>query len=411
MTQMRRRRAPAPLEPRPALSSLHKLVIQAVDRRGPDILGLSRDLYLRPELSGEERHACTVVTARLEKAGFKVERGVAGLGTAFTARLGRGRGAHVGVLLEYDALPEVGHGCGHNLIAACGLGAGLALADLIRRWRGRLTLVGTPAEETFGGKVVLADAGIFDRMDGVLMVHAGYENRVFSNSLACGSFEVVFVGRSAHAVTSPELGINALDALVQLYVGLDLMEKSLGRGVRIPGVILEGGVRPNMVPERAVGRFSVRAPTHALRRAVHRRVVRLVQGIARATGARFSIHPTDYPYLEMRTNRALAEAAREHFLRLGRSTNDAPRTAMGSLDMGNVSHRAPALHLYVDLGAGAIAGHTREFARATQAAAGRRATLAGAKVLALTALDLLTRPTLRRAARAEFRAAGARTTG
>lgn len=371
------------------------------------MLAISRQLYLNPELSGEERAASALLAGRLRREGFRVERGVAGLETAFAARLGRGGGPRVALLLEYDALPGLGHGCGHNLIAACGLGAALALADRRRDWRGTLGVVGTPAEETFGGKAVLADAGLFDGLEGALIVHGGREDRVFTESLACGSFEVVFRGRASHAVVEPEQGINALDALVQLYVGLDMLRRSLGARVRIPGVILEGGVRPNVVPERAVGRFSVRAPTHAARRVVHRRVVRLVEGIARATGTRFSIRPTDHPYMEMRTNRALAEAARSHFLRLGRRTNDAPRRSMGSLDMGNVSHRAPAVHLYVDLGA-PVPAHTRAFARATQAPGGRRAARVGAKVLALTALDLFTRPALRRAVRGEFRRAGVR---
>jgi len=368
-------------------------------------MAVSRHLYLHPELSGEERRASSLLANRLERAGFRIERQAEGLETAFVASLRHGRGARAAVLLEYDALPGLGHGCGHNLIAASALGAGLALAECRRDWRGTLLLIGTPAEETFGGKVVLAEAGVFDRLDGALMVHGGREDRVFTESLACGSFEVVFRGRAAHAVTSPEQGVNALDALVQLYVSLEMMRKALGNGVRIPGVIVEGGVRPNVVPERAVGRFSVRAPTHEMRRAVHRRVVRLIEGVARATGTQFTIRPTDNPYREMRTNRALAEAARAHFARLGRRTNDEPRTSMGSLDMGNVSHRAPAAHIYVDLGAGGVSAHTLAFARATQTAAGRGATLRGAKVLALTALDLLIRPALRRAVQAEFRAA------
>ncbi|MEE9217445.1 MAG: amidohydrolase [Acidobacteriota bacterium] len=381
---------------------LRRRLLQRIERRRSQILELSRHLYLHPELSGEERHACALLSGILAREGFEVERGVGRLETAFTARLQHGRGAHVGVLLEYDALPEIGHGCGHNMIAACGLGAGLALADLRRNWRGTLTLVGTPAEETFGGKAVLANAGLFDGMDAALIVHGGHENRVFTDSLACGSFEVVFRGRAAHAVVCPERGVNALDALVQVYVGIDMMRKSLGREIQMVGVILEGGVRPNLVPDRAVGRFSIRAPTHLLRRAAHRRFVHMVQAVSRATGTRFSIRATDVPYLQMRTNEVLAHTARAHFERLGRHTNDAPRTARGSIDMGNVSQRAPALHLYVDLGAGSATPHTRRFARATQSAGGRRATLAAAQVLALTSLDILARPELRRAARAEF---------
>jgi amidohydrolase len=387
------------------LAAAGRRLLQALARRRSEIVSVCRRLYADPEQSGEEHRASRFLAGRLESAGFRIERGAGGLPTAFDARLRNGAGGRAAILVEYDALPGVGHGCGHNLIAASGLGAALALAERRADWRGTLEVIGTPAEETFGGKAVMAEAGVFDGLDAALMVHAGYEDRVLTDSLACASFELVFRGRAAHAVSAPEHGINALDALVQVYVGMEMLRKSLGHGVHIPGVIVQGGVRPNLVPERAVGRFSVRAPTHARRREVHRRVVRLIEGVARATGARFSLRPTDRPYLEMRTNRALAEAARRHFARLGRPVNDAPRRAMGSLDMGNVSHRAPALHLYVSLGPGAPPPHTREFARATLGPGGRRAALAGAQILALTTLDVLTRADLRRRARAEWRAA------
>jgi amidohydrolase len=389
----------------PALTAAGRRLVQAIDGSRGDIVGICKRLYSDPELSGEEHRASRFLAARLDRAGFKVERGTGGLPTAFRARLRRGAGGRAAVLIEYDALPEVGHGCGHNLIAASGLGAALALADRRADWRGTLDVIGTPAEETFGGKAVMVEAGVFDGLDAALMVHAGYEDRVLTESLACASFELAFRGRAAHAVSAPEQGINALDALVQVYVGMEMLRKALGHGVHIPGVIVQGGVRPNLVPERAVGRFSVRAPTHARRREVHRRVVRLIEGVARATGARFSLRPTDQPYMEMRTNRTLADAARRHFARLGRRVNDAPRRSMGSLDMGNVSHRVPALHLYVSLGPGTPAPHTRDFARATLSPAGRRAALAGAQVLALTTLDVLAHRDLRRRAWAEWRAA------
>ncbi|MEE8536850.1 MAG: amidohydrolase [Acidobacteriota bacterium] len=385
-----------------SLTSSKRQLLRCLDRLKDRMLDVSRELYLRPELSGQEQHACALLCGILEEAGFEVEQGVGGLETAFIARLSRGRGSNVGILLEYDALPGIGHGCGHNLIAASGLAAGLALANVNRSWRGTLTLFGTPAEETFGGKAVLSDAGVFDGLDGALIVHGGHENRVFTESLACGSFEVVFTGRAAHAVVCPEKGVNALDALVQLYVGLSLAKKSLGQGVKVVGVILEGGERANLVPARAVGHFSVRAPNHAQRRAAHRRVVRLVESVSRASGTRFSLRPTDAPYMEMRTNHALALLARDNFDLIGRRTNDAPRASMGSIDMGNVSQRVPSVHLYVDLGAGSVPAHTRQFARATQAPNGRRATLAGAQVLALTALDLFCGKVARRGIRTEF---------
>jgi amidohydrolase len=402
-------RAHAPgLIPRPrarTLTAAGRRVVQALERRRTEIFSVCRRLYADPELSGEEHRASRFLAARLERAGFRIERGAGGLPTAFRARLRRGAGGRAAILIEYDALPGVGHGCGHNLIAASGLGAALALADRRADWRGTLEVIGTPAEETFGGKAVMAEAGIFDGLDAALMVHAGFEDRVLTESLASASFELAFRGRAAHAVSAPEQGINALDALVQVYVGLEMLRKALGPGVHIPGVIVQGGVRPNLVPERAVGRFSVRAPTHARRREVHRRVVRLIEGVARATGARFSLRPTDQPYMEMRTSRTLAEAARRHFARLGRKVNDAPRRSMGSLDMGNVSHRVPALHLYVGLGSSAPAPHTREFARATLSPAGRQAALAGSEVLALTTLDILNHGDLRRRAWAEWRSA------
>ncbi|MGH9786505.1 MAG: amidohydrolase, partial [Terriglobia bacterium] len=234
---------------------------RALEEVAPSLSALSRDLHEHPELSLQEHRSSALLQSLLREAGFQVTGGVAGLPTSFVAvRQGVSAGARIAFLAEYDALPGIGHACGHNLIAAASIGAGLSLARLADQLPGEVIVLGTPAEETVGGKCIMVREGVFDGIDAALMVHPGSEWRVEVDSLACISLEVTFLGKEAHAVAWPEKGINALDALIQLFVGIEMLRKRLGRDVRMPGVILEGGQRPNIVPSRAVGHFTLRAP-------------------------------------------------------------------------------------------------------------------------------------------------------
>ncbi len=370
-----------------------------------ELLALSRDLYEHPELSLQETRSSSRLQEILRAAGFDVRAGVAGLPTSFVALKRCARpGPRVAFLAEYDALPGIGHACGHNIIAAACMGAGLALARQADKLAGEILVIGTPAEETVGGKCIMIREGVFNEVDAALMVHPGSEWRVDVDSLACISLEVTYTGREAHAVAWPEKGINALDALIQLFVALDMLKKRLGRDVKIPGVILEGGARPNIIPARAVGHFTLRAASTFARDRVRQEFERTVAGIATASGCESAIRATDEPYDDMVTNRTMAAVFGAYLQEAGISPVDGPRPNKGSLDMGNVSRVVPSLHPFVAICDPDIPSHSEAFARATVSPRGEEALLIAAGGLAHTALELLTRPGLLDAAKAEFAA-------
>ena len=368
----------------------HRSIDEAVAKVAAGTVCLAEAIRNDPELSGSEFRAAARCVSVLCEHGFEIDERAGGLPTAFVAsrRFGSGR-VRVAFLAEYDALPGIGHGCGHHLIAASAVGAGLAAAliatdadDL------ELQVIGTPSEETIGGKVVLAEAGVFDGLDGALMFHAGHEWRTFTDSLACQSVEVLFGGKSAHAVASPEAGVNALDAMIDLFMAVRALRGRFSREVRIPGVILEGGSRANIVPDRAVARFSVRAPSAEERERVVTSLISIVEEIGKDQGCRTLVRPVDNPYDEMSTNVSLATILREELLARGRVTNDAPRRGKGSLDAGNLSRRAPAVHAYLPAAPPSLALHTREFGEAAAGPACEEALMTASAAMAATALRL-----------------------
>jgi amidohydrolase len=332
-----------------------------------------------------------------------VRRGIAGLPTAFMARRRAGRrGPRIAFLAEYDALPGLGHACGHNLIGAAAAGAGAALGRALEGLRGEVLVIGTPAEETIGGKAVMAERGVFRGLDAALMFHPSTEDRVYTTSLACHSIEVTFRGRAAHAVAAPEQGINALDAAIELFLSLRRLRARLPPEVRMPGVIIEGGRRANIVPDRAVARFTLRARDLPMLRRLERAFQGAVAEAARRTGAGVSIRWLDRPYADMVTNRVLADVFKHELRRLGRRTVDTPRVRMGSLDMGNVSHRVPAIHPYVAIAPVSRPLHSAGFARSAGGPRGRAGLRVAIRALARTGLALLCDADLRRRTRAEF---------
>ena len=271
-----------------------------------------------------------------------------------------------------------------------------------------VTWLADPESEPLLRHNPLVDRALYWGLDAALMIHPGTEFRVETTSLACQSIQVVFEGKASHAVAAPDRGVNALDPLVQLYVGIDALRKGLTPEVRIPGVIVEGGKRPNVVPDRAVGRFSIRARNRAAVEAILERIMRMAQGLSAAGGARVTVIRIDEGYDEMLTNRVLADLFRRNLMSLGVETNDAPRERMGSLDMGNVSHTVPSLHAFVAIVPESGALHTREFAEATVSEEGRRGLLLAMQALSMTVIDLLTVPDAVPAACREFLAATGR---
>lgn len=386
------------------MAEVKQQVLDHVDALADDLVRISHEIHARPELGYEEHFAADLLASTLEAHGVEVERGAYGLATSFAGRAGSD-GPHVVVCCEYDALPTVGHGCGHNVIAAAGLGAGLALAGLAERCGGRLTVLGTPAEEqSGGGKIRLLDAGAFADADVAMMVHPepGDVERV--PYLANDVIEVEYHGVSAHASSSPWQGRNALDGLVSAYTALQALRGQLAPDHKVFGIITDGGDADNTVPAFAAGRFRVRAPTAGQLELLKERVLGCFEGAAAQTGTRLE-HRWIGGYADLVANRPLAAAYRRNGEALGRRFVDPrliPAHVAGSTDMGNVSHAVPTIHPVVracDLG---TPGHSHEMREAAAAPLADAAVVDAAKALAMTAIDYWTDAALRDEVRADF---------
>jgi len=368
---------------------------KAVDRMGRRLREVGKDLFDHPELKFEEVHAAKRLAAELEGAGFNVERGVAGMPTAIRAvHPAASDGPTVAILGEYDALPEIGHACGHNLIAAGTLGAALAVATIKSELPGTLVFLGTPAEEGGGGKVLMIDAGLFEGVDAAIMFHPSTNTMIGRGSLAITEVKIEFHGKPAHASGSPEKGINALDAVIQTFNGINALRQHIKDGARIHGIISHGGVKPNIVPEYAAAEFYVRALENEYRDELLEKLRKCAEGAAMATGARLDFRLVGHSYKAMKPNRALGERFLKHLEANGIPNNPPKDKSMGSTDMGDVSQAVPGIHPYVQICEEDIAGHSREFAAASDSERGYVAMLAAAKATAMTAIDVLTEPDL-----------------
>lgn len=371
----------------------------------------SRDLYAHPELGYREFHAVAAFATALAEAGIEIERGTGGIPTAFTAQLGTSAsGPQVAITAEYDALPGVGHGCGHNVIAASSLGAFLALAPLFdgeTPLPGGVTLIGTPAEEGGGGKELLIQAGALDGYDAAVMVHPGNRDVAAGPSAAKRQVVATFTGRTAHAAANPHLGRNALDGAVTAYQAIAQLRQHLQVGDRVHGVFLEGGTRPNIVPERAVLEFFLRSPTIDGLLELSDRVEATFRGAALAAGVEVDVVWDVEPiYLPHRINIPLAERYAANLADRREVQAVVPDASGGSSDIGNVSHVVPTIQPTVAIGEPDIPGHSRERADSTLTPDGKRAIVDSAIGLARTAADVLTDDALRGAAWAAFAEAG-----
>jgi amidohydrolase len=382
-----------------------------VDAARDQLIELSQAIHERPELGFEERFASDRLSEVLDDGGFSVEHGTGGIGTAFAARAGDGPGPHVVVCCEYDALPEIGHGCGHNIIAAAGAGAGLALRPLVDALGGRLTVLGTPAEELGrGGKIKLLEAGAFDDADVAVMVHPSVADVGWAPHIATTRIEVAMRGKAAHAAAAPWDGINALDGIVSAYTAVAALRQHLRPGEKVHGIITNGGVAENVVPELAEAIFQVRAPNRRHLEPLVERVLRCFEGAATQTGC--SLHCEHVgAYAELLYNEPLASAYRANGEHLGRSFIDPaiiPLSVAGSTDMGDVSHAVPSLHAMIRIADLDVPGHSDRFREAAASPAGDAAVIDGAKALAMTALDVWERTELLPAVRERFAARTAR---
>ncbi|MDR7233547.1 amidohydrolase [Agrococcus sp. BE272] len=358
----------------------------------PTLVDVAADLHAHPEIRFTEVHAAARLTAELERAGFAVERGFAGLETAFVGRWSTADASEgtttIAIFLEYDALEGIGHACGHNIIAAAGLGAAIAVRDALLADGGapaHLVVIGSPGEEGAAGKVPMIEHGVLDGIDLAMMVHPAGEDVAASSSLSRVALDVEFTGRASHAAAHPERGINALDASTLALTAIGLLRQQLPSDVRIHAIVTDGGQAPNIIPEHTAIRAFVRAEDRELLlQDVVPRVQACFQGAAIATGCEVLIEERTPPYFSLRPNPALAGLAEQALGALGRPPAVAPQMG-GSTDMGNVSHVVPAIHPMLSL-VPDCSPHTREFAEAAGGEAAEPVIADGAALLAAVAL-------------------------
>ena len=377
----------------------------AIDGLEAKLRDVSTELFEHPEVKFEEVRASKRLAAELEAGGFDVDLGVAGMETAIRAvHPASSDGPTVAILGEYDALPGIGHACGHNLIAAGGLGAALAVGSIKAELPGTLIFYGTPAEEGGGGKVLMIEAGLFDGVDAAIMFHPSANTMVGRGSLAITEVKIEFAGRPAHASGSPEKGINALDAVIQTFNGINALRQHIVDGARIHGIISHGGVKPNIVPEYAAAEFYVRAPENDYRDELLEKLRRCAEGGALAAGATLTWSEIGHAYKAMKPNSILGERFLRYVVENGIPHNPQKDNSMGSTDMGDVTQAVPGIHAYVQICEDDVAGHSREFTEASGSERGAVAMLAAAKALAMTAVDVLTEPGLSERIWEEFHA-------
>ena len=379
-----------------------------VDRLTPDLVAVSRFLHANPELAYEERQAAELLTDILEQHGFTVQRGVANLPTAFTGLAGSGA-PRIAFLAEYDALPGLGHACGHNLIGTASLGAALAVRSVLDRVAGSVLLVGCPAEEKGGGKIALVEAGIFAGTDAAMLVHPSNRTEMVKLALGMRELTVEFFGKASHAAAAPDQGVNALDAAVLAYAGIGVMRQQVRSDARIHGIITHGGQAPNIIPEYAAARYYVRALDLAYMDDLFGRVVGCCEAAAQAAGCRVKLSSTGKDYQPYKPVYSFAEMFQRNLESLGETVNQGPvDRELGSTDVGNVSQAVPTIQPMIQICPREVACHMAAFADAAASDAGHRAMFAATKAMAMTALDLLTDPAALERVAAEFRGQASR---
>lgn len=371
-----------------------------------ELFDLSNDLYAHPELSGCEERSCRKHIALLERHGFQCEMvEEPELETAFFAGYDSGTpGPTVAFLAEYDALPEVGHGCAHNLLGAASTGAAVILSRFLSKTGGKVVLAGTPAEETYGGKVVMVERDLFRGIDAALMAHPAVENKISGESLAFHAIQVTFTGKTAHAAADPEKGLNALSAMELTFAGIHALREVVTDDVRLHGIISEGGAAPNIIPDHVVGKFYVRAARKATANAVRERFYNIVRGAELMTGCTAETVSFERSFDDMNTNPELNRLCTAHMEELGFENISRDTQFKASIDVGNVSYVVPAIHMYFDITNGVeMSQHSKEFAAATMTDYAREQMLKMAAALALTGYDYLSDPAVRERVGETFR--------
>jgi len=382
-----------------------------VDAQKKRLVEIAKWMYENPELGSEEYKAYAMLTEELERQGAKVERQLLGMPTAFCASFKGKKGPRVAVLAEYDALPGVGHGCGHNLIAASAIGSGIAAARAAKDLPGEILVVGTPAEEgrgpSAGSKVVMADKGFWDDVDAAIMLHPATRWGVGGKALGIWQLKMEFKGQTSHAAASPEKGVNALNAATLAYMATHMLRQEARRDANlvIHGIITEGGLASNIIPDRAVCEFGVRSSDEKYLVTMVDKVEKCAEGAAIATGAQVTVKKAKL-YSSMKPNIPLIKVLWQNYADQGVDVDDWQETQAGipmaSTDFGDVSQRCPATGSYIGIGPDDTPGHSRQLADCSVTKEGLEAMMIGAKALAMTLVEFLAKPEILKDAKEYF---------
>ncbi len=384
------------------IGELKNSVAGEIDALYQQLADLSRKIHANPEVAFQEHQAADWLTGFLERNGFTVERGICELPTAFQGKYGTGKPV-IAFLAEYDALPKIGHACGHNLIATSSVAAGVASRRAVNELGGSIMVFGTPGEELYGGKAIMAERGAFTDVDMALIAHPGGGNTVVMNTLACETLEVEFRGKAAHAAAEPEVGINALEAMIQSYNAINSLRQHIREKSRIHGIITDGGEAANIVPAHTAATFMVRAEDDDYLDELKKRVTSCFTGAATATGAKLKYRWGEH-YAAMLNNLTMARLFRQNMQALGRSIRLGGNTMMTfSTDVGNVSQLLPTIQPLVAIAPQDVLIHTPQFARVTATEEALCCMLDAARAMAMTAVDLLAGPETAAAVQEEFR--------
>ncbi len=384
---------------------LRTVAAQVIDEASAELRRISLDIHAHPELNFQEHHAHGLLTDYLESKGFEVTRGAYEMPTAFQAVAGSGSPT-IAVMCEYDALPGIGHACGHNLIAISGVATALGLKAALGDGSGTVVVLGSPAEEGGGGKVFMIERGAFENVDAAMMLHPTPADAAWANIIAIQSVEVDYFGRNAHASAYPWMGLNALDAIVMAYNGISVMRQQMRPTDRVHGVITRGGLKPNIIPDHTSAEYFVRSKNPEELEELKGKVKACFEAAALATGCRLEYRETNRPYTDLVNNDQMAGRYAGYLATLGAvsaSREQALSSVAASTDMGNVSYVVPTIHPM--FGIPTTAGnHTPGFTDAAATPEAHSATIRASKALAMTALDLYLQPGQMEAAKAEFNA-------
>jgi amidohydrolase len=388
----------------PSLEQLKELAIQKVDDIADELKSLSIRIHQNPEIAFKEEKASTWLTEFLGKYGFQTKKGIAGLPTAFQGiAQGKSEKPSVGLLAEYDALPGLGHACGHNIMATAGPGAAVAVKLAIPDLPGPVKVFGTPAEENGGGKYFMVKSGAFEGLDAALLVHPFSNYEVNYQSIASQIFRVEFFGKPAHASSSAHQGHNALEAMINSFTMINSLRQHLKPDVRIHGVIINGGEAYNIVPKYTSGEFAIRTIDDQYMDELIEKVKNIFMSAAQATGCTVKFEFNEARYSTMKSNRTLASAYAENLRKLGLPVQERdPKRGLDSSDIGNVSQVVPTIQPYVKIADPGTSLHTIEFREAAVSESGHKGLLDTAKALAITTIDVLYNEELRKQIHHEF---------